>query len=118
MKRDRGNGRTTLESPDDYREFSHAGVHFFRTTQLHERGVYRARVTASGRKYLVTGGHTKRYPWRAVANRGVAIAGRNNFRDAGGYANLIEAAEGIARWDSLMYASQPMEANDAEIQTA
>lgn len=117
MKRDRY-GRTTLEAPSDYLEFTHAGVHFFRRTKMHERGVYKVTVKGSGRGYLVTGGHSKRYPWRAVADRGVAIANRQNFRDAGGYANLIEAAEGIAEWDALMYAKQPKEASDATIKTA
>lgn len=101
MKRPRH--RTTLEGRDDYREFTRAGVQFFRTTPLHERGVYRVTVTKSGRTYLVTGGHTKRYPWRAVADRGVAIGGHANWRDAGGYSNLIETAEGIARFDATMY---------------
>lgn len=100
-------GATTLSAPADYLAFRHAGVHFVRTSRLHERGVYRATVETSGRTYLVTGGWSKRYPWRAVADRGVAIAHHNNFRDAGGYANLIEAAEGIARFDSTMYDREP-----------
>lgn len=101
MKRDRS-GNVILES-DDLREFTHRGVHFFRTTGLHERGVYRATVTKTGRTYLVTGGHSKRFHWRAIADRGVAIAHHSNFRDAGGYANLVQAAEGIARFDATMY---------------
>lgn len=117
MKRDRY-GRTTLDDPSDYLEFTHAGVHFFRRTKLHERGVYKVTVKRSGRGYLVTGGHSKRYPWRAIADRGVAIANRLNFRDAGGYANLIETAEGVAEWDALMHANDTKEANDATIKTA
>jgi hypothetical protein len=93
----------TLAHHRDYIEFTHAGVHFFRTTKLHERGVYKVTVKRSGRTYLVTGGHSRRFPWRAIADQGIAVAHHRNFRDAGGYSNLVETAEGIARFDATMY---------------
>lgn len=104
MKRD-SYGAVTLES-SDLREFTHRGVQFFRTTGLHERGVYKVTVKRTGRTYLVTGGHSKRYPWRAIADVGVAIAHHNNFRDAGGYSTLVLAAEGVAVFDATMYTPQ------------
>lgn len=97
--------RAKLQHPQDYLAFRHHGVHMVRTSGLHERGVYRATVERSGRTYVVTGGHSKRYPWLVIADRGVHIAHNRNFRNAGNYSNLIDVAEGIAHWDKIMYRS-------------
>lgn len=91
MKKGR-RGVMTLES-SDLLDFTYRGVRFIRQTQLHERGYYLASVVRTHRTYAVTGGHSKRFPWRVVDAQGEDVMDGST----GGYTTLLHAAEGI-RW--------------------
>lgn len=86
--------------PQDLREFTRHGVHFVRTSALHERGSYIATVKRTKRTYLVRGGHSNRYPWRALARDvGLITEYFPDFREAGYAPTLEDIAVTVVEFD-------------------
>jgi len=85
-------GSVVLERPRDYLDCTIEGVHLVRRTGIMEPGIYDA-TAPSGRRYVITGGNSKRLPWRVTFN-GSRVADFNSLPAAAKGITADDAARG------------------------